>query len=72
MLDWIFSRARWPFHTLYCLGQACSPPDELYEVGHYHPGKQRNLSNGSSVKDDMRSKYLVAYLRPVKKVPYYE
>ncbi|GFV49640.1 uncharacterized protein TNCV_1959481, partial [Trichonephila clavipes] len=23
--------------------QACSPPDELYAVGHYHPGKQRNL-----------------------------
>ncbi|GFV08121.1 hypothetical protein TNCV_1047501 [Trichonephila clavipes] len=38
--------------------QACSPPDELYAVGHYHPGKQRNL-NGYSVRDDIRSKYLV-------------
>ncbi|GFU48459.1 hypothetical protein TNCV_221571 [Trichonephila clavipes] len=47
-----------PYAVLFRL-QACSPPDELYAVGHYHPGKQRNLSNGSSVKDDMRSKYLV-------------
>ncbi|GFT78177.1 hypothetical protein TNCV_1749421 [Trichonephila clavipes] len=38
--------------------QACSPPDELYAVGHYHPGKQRNL-NGYSARDDIRSKYLV-------------
>ncbi|GFX05756.1 hypothetical protein TNCV_1491711, partial [Trichonephila clavipes] len=46
-----------PYAVLFQL-QACSPPDELYAVGHYHPGKQRN-SNGSSVRDDMRSKYLV-------------
>ncbi|GFW78099.1 hypothetical protein TNCV_135691 [Trichonephila clavipes] len=45
-----------PYAVLFQL-QACSPPDELYAVGHYHPGKQRN--NGSGVRDDMRSKYLV-------------
>ncbi|GFW47544.1 synaptotagmin-1 [Trichonephila clavipes] len=31
-----------PYAVLFQL-QACSPPDELYVVGHYHPGKQRNL-----------------------------
>ncbi|GFT20617.1 hypothetical protein TNCV_2184331 [Trichonephila clavipes] len=31
-----------PYAVLFQL-QACSPPDELYAVGHYHPGKQRNL-----------------------------
>ncbi|GFV80221.1 hypothetical protein TNCV_1477831 [Trichonephila clavipes] len=55
-----------PYAVLFQL-QACSPPDELYAVGHYHPGKQRNL-NGSSVRDDLRTKYLV-YFRPVK-VPF--
>ncbi|GFV69851.1 hypothetical protein TNCV_3279581 [Trichonephila clavipes] len=31
-----------PSAVLFLL-QACSPPEELYAVGHYHPGKQRNL-----------------------------
>ncbi|GFT38665.1 hypothetical protein TNCV_2931311 [Trichonephila clavipes] len=31
-----------PYAVLFQL-QACSPADELYAVGHYHPGKQRNL-----------------------------
>ncbi|GFS79534.1 hypothetical protein TNCV_2370461 [Trichonephila clavipes] len=45
-----------PYAVLFQL-QACSPPDELYAVGHYHPGKQRNLQ-WLQRKDDMRSKYL--------------
>ncbi|GFX66653.1 hypothetical protein TNCV_1428191 [Trichonephila clavipes] len=31
-----------PYAVLFQL-QACSPPDELYAVGHYHPREQRNL-----------------------------
>ncbi|GFV73081.1 hypothetical protein TNCV_299181 [Trichonephila clavipes] len=46
-----------PYAVLFQL-QACSPPDELYAVGHYHP-ENKGISNGSSVRDDMRSKYLV-------------
>ncbi|GFV44223.1 hypothetical protein TNCV_4543551 [Trichonephila clavipes] len=46
-----------PYAVLFQL-QACSPPDELYAVGHYHPGKQRNLQ-WLQRRDDMRSKYLV-------------
>ncbi|GFU11272.1 hypothetical protein TNCV_3084011 [Trichonephila clavipes] len=46
-----------PYAVLFQL-QACSPPDELYAVGHYHP-ENKGISNGSCVRDDMRSKYLV-------------
>ncbi|GFU60517.1 hypothetical protein TNCV_2197561 [Trichonephila clavipes] len=53
-----------PYAVLFQL-QGCSPPDELYAVGHYHPGKQRNL-NGSGVRDDMVESISSAYLRPVK------
>ncbi|GFT11011.1 hypothetical protein TNCV_1945421 [Trichonephila clavipes] len=57
-----------PYAVLFQL-QACSPPDELYAVGHYHP-ENKGISNGSSVRDDMRSKSISsAYLRPVK-VPF--
>ncbi|GFX70488.1 hypothetical protein TNCV_4474221 [Trichonephila clavipes] len=38
--------------------QACSPTDELYAVGHYLL-ENKGISKGSSVRDDMRSKYLV-------------
>ncbi|GFV39987.1 hypothetical protein TNCV_1962581 [Trichonephila clavipes] len=37
-----------PYAVLFQL-QACSFLDDLYAVGHYHPGKQRNL-NGSRVR----------------------
>ncbi|GFV15941.1 hypothetical protein TNCV_801451 [Trichonephila clavipes] len=30
-------------YAVFVSASACSPPDELYAVGHYHPGKQRNL-----------------------------
>ncbi|GFX69261.1 hypothetical protein TNCV_3564371 [Trichonephila clavipes] len=60
MLDWIqVRRARWTFHTLYCfsfkhvLHQTSSMRSTIIIL------ENKGISNGSSVRDDMRSKYLV-------------
>ncbi|GFV71477.1 hypothetical protein TNCV_4562291 [Trichonephila clavipes] len=60
MLDWIqVRRARWPFHTLYCF----SFKHVLHQTSSMRSGiitmENKGISNGSSVRDDMRSKYLV-------------
>ncbi|GFX07837.1 hypothetical protein TNCV_4161061 [Trichonephila clavipes] len=60
MLDWIQARrARWPFHTLYCF----SFKHVLHQTSSMRSGiiilENKGISNGSSVRDDMRSKYLV-------------
>ncbi|GFS94063.1 hypothetical protein TNCV_1810841 [Trichonephila clavipes] len=52
-------RARWPFRTLYCL----SFKHVLHQTSSMRSGiiilENKGISNGSSVRDDMRSKYLV-------------
>ncbi|GFX05233.1 hypothetical protein TNCV_4174761 [Trichonephila clavipes] len=60
MLDWIqVRRSCWPFHTLYCF----SFKHVLYQTSSMRLGiiilENKGISNGSSVRDDMRSKYLV-------------
>ncbi|GFW91571.1 hypothetical protein TNCV_4499911 [Trichonephila clavipes] len=60
MLDWIqVRRTRWPFHTLYCF----SFKHVLHQTSSMRSGiiilENKGISNGSSVRDDMRSKYLV-------------
>ncbi|GFW67369.1 hypothetical protein TNCV_2596021 [Trichonephila clavipes] len=52
-------RARWKFHTLYCF----SFKHVLHQTSSMRSGiiilENKGISNGSSVRDDMRSKYLV-------------
>ncbi|GFV13668.1 integrase catalytic domain-containing protein [Trichonephila clavipes] len=60
MLNWIqVRRARWPFHTLYCF----SFKHVLHQTSSMWLGivilENKGISNGSSVRDDIRSKYLV-------------
>ncbi|GFY16010.1 hypothetical protein TNCV_340591 [Trichonephila clavipes] len=43
-------------HSIRCIVSASSmfsTNRKLYAVGHYHPGRNKGISNGSSVRDDM-------------------
>ncbi|GFT50767.1 hypothetical protein TNCV_2462711 [Trichonephila clavipes] len=60
MLDWIqVRRASWPLHTLYCF----SFKYVLHQTSSMRSGiiilENKGISNGYSVRNDIRSKYLV-------------